>query len=223
MSEELKYNEQGLIPAIIQDADTKQVLMLAYMNEESFKKTLETGTTVFYSRSRQKLWQKGETSGNVQKVVSIYKDCDNDTLLINVKQTGVACHTGSYTCFYKNVLTGETEETHPKNPCVLYDEYEIVKSRLENPEEGSYTNYLFTKGLDKILKKVGEECSEVIIAAKNRDSSEVQYEISDLLFHLTVLLVEQGISWKDIFAEIEKRCEKAGNLKVSTHQKRLDT
>ena len=206
--EQLKFDEKGLIPAVVQDYQTKQVLMVAYMNQESLEKTLETGKTVFFSRSRQKLWMKGETSGHYQSVQSIQVDCDNDTLLIQVKQEGAACHTGEYSCFYRNFPSGETIDTERKDVNVLYREYETILERVKHPVEGSYTNYLFEKGIDKMLKKVGEESAEVIIAAKNRAFDEVQYEVSDLLFHLAVVLVEQGLTWDDIFTEVEKRTKK---------------
>jgi len=206
--------DNGLIPAIIQDYASGQVLMLAYMNAESFQKTVETGKTWFYSRSRQQLWMKGETSGHVQEVKQILYDCDQDTLLIRVKQNGAACHTGHYSCFYRDINGQEIEPpefdsekiySQGDSPAILYELYDIIKSRKEERPEGSYTTYLFNEGLDKILKKVGEENAEVIIAAKNRVKSEVVYEASDLIYHLLVLLIEQGVDLSDIFAELRSR------------------
>ncbi|WP_054692147.1 bifunctional phosphoribosyl-AMP cyclohydrolase/phosphoribosyl-ATP diphosphatase HisIE [Syntrophomonas palmitatica] len=214
MLEQLKFDEKGLIPAIIQDAASGQVLMMAYMNEESLRRTMETGQTWFYSRSRQELWKKGESSGHIQKVKEIRYDCDQDCLLFQVEQTGAACHTGHYSCFYRNE-TGE-EVLSPAytlddvynsqtGPAILYELYSVIMQRQEQRPEGSYTSYLFNKGLDKILKKVGEESAEVIIAAKNREKSEVIYESADLIYHLLVLLVEQGVQLSEIFTELESR------------------
>lgn len=210
----IKFDEHGLVPAIIQDVHSGQVLMMAYMNKEALTKTLESGYTCFYSRSRQSLWTKGETSGHVQKVSEIRYDCDEDTLLIQVEQTGAACHTGHYSCFYRNAAGEEVEPAQfdmekvyasPAGPGILYELYNVIVDRRAKLPEGSYTTYLFTKGLDKILKKVGEENAEVIIAAKNRSKEEVVYETSDLLYHLLVLLVEQGVQLDDIFAELNSR------------------
>ena len=196
---ELKYNEQGLIPAIVQDAVTNKVLMLAYMNEESLKISMEEGYTCFWSRSRKCLWRKGETSGNKQKIVSIATDCDKDTLLITVMKNGPACHTGAQSCFF-NVIKEEEE------PAFSYEAlYEMLKGRKLHKKEGSYTSYLFEKGVDKILKKVGEECTEVIIGAKGNDKDETVYEIADLLYHVTVLMIEMGISIDDVTNELAKR------------------
>ncbi len=203
------FKKSELIPAVIQDEVTRSVLMLAYMNEESLRKTLESGTTWFYSRSRQCLWNKGAHSGNLQYVKSIEYDCDDDTLLVLVKQVGVACHTGAYSCFF-NKLSGE-DKTAGAN--VLTDLYRKVADRKINRQEGSYTGYLFEKGLDKILKKVGEECSETIIAAKNNDKQQLTLEISDLLYHLIVLMNEQELLFEDVFSELEMRSGKIGNLK----------
>lgn len=214
MKDTIKFDAHGLVPAIIQDANSGQVLMLAYMNEESLDKTLTSGRTWFYSRSRQKLWMKGESSGNVQKVKQILYDCDADTLLIKVDQTGVACHTGHYSCFYRDSNGQEVEKQvfDPKeiystasNRGILIELYNLIRERKEQLPEGSYTSYLFTKGIDKILKKVGEESAEVIIAAKNDSKSELIYETSDLIYHLLVLLVEQGIGPDDIFNELALR------------------
>jgi phosphoribosyl-ATP pyrophosphohydrolase/phosphoribosyl-AMP cyclohydrolase len=175
--------------------------MMAYMNEESLKKTLETNTTWFYSRSRQKLWNKGETSGNFQNVVSIDFDCDEDTLLVKVIPQGPSCHTGEYSCFYRNISGKHAIQSEN----MLQTLYKIVKDRKETPKEGSYTQYLFDKGVDKILKKVGEESAETIIAAKNQSKEELIYETSDLLYHLMVLLVNQGVKLDDIMEELKKR------------------
>ena len=172
--------------------------MLAYMNEESINLTLETKIAHYYSRSRQAIWKKGETSGNIQKVEGFYYDCDGDTILLKVNQTGVACHTGSYSCFFNKVMEDEISEN------VLEKLYEVILNRKENPKEGSYTNYLFQEGIDKILKKIGEESSEVIIGAKN-SREELIYEASDLVYHLMVLLVNQGIPLGDIFKELQTR------------------
>lgn len=214
MRDTIKFNSHGLVPAIIQDAESNQVLMLAYMNAESLDKTLASGQTWFYSRSREKLWMKGESSGHVQKVRQIFYDCDADTLLIKVEQTGAACHTGHYSCFYRDSSGQEIEDisADPQeiyaaagNRGILFELYDIIRKRKEELPEGSYTTYLFTKGIDKILKKVGEENAEVIIAAKNNSQSELIYETSDLIYHLLVLLVEQGIELDDIFKELAMR------------------
>ncbi|HEX3011597.1 MAG TPA: bifunctional phosphoribosyl-AMP cyclohydrolase/phosphoribosyl-ATP diphosphatase HisIE [Syntrophomonadaceae bacterium] len=215
MLEDIKFDERGLVPAIIQDENSGQVLMMAYMNRESLQKTLETGRTCFYSRSRQELWSKGETSGNIQKVKQILFDCDADTLLIKVEQTGAACHTGHYSCFYRDAEGNEIEpavfdpdkvySSRQEGPGILYELYDVIKGRQQEMPEGHYTTYLFDKGIDKILKKVGEETSEVIIASKNRVKGEVVYEVSDLFYHLLVLLVEQGVELGDIFAELKSR------------------
>lgn len=202
-TKDLRFDAHGLIPAIIQDVESGQVLMLAYMNEESLQKTLESGQTWFWSRSRKQLWHKGETSGNVQDVKEITYDCDADTLLIKVVQTGVACHTGERSCFYNHLyIEGD-------KPAASYDiinqVYDVVMSRKAEMPEGSYTTYLFEKGIDKICKKVGEESAEVIIGAKNRSKDEVIYEVSDLLYHLMVLLAEQGVTPKEVYAELAKR------------------
>ena len=207
----VKFDENGLVPAIVQD-ENGQVLMLAYMNEESLKKTLETGYTWFYSRSRQKLWQKGETSGNTQKVSEIDYDCDGDTLLVHVKQKGVACHTGTYTCFSgrrlgendKALVTVE-QKTEPNFALVINELYSVIKDRQRHPIEGSYTNYLFEKGHDKILKKVGEEAVETVIASKNLDKNEVIYEMGDLWYHCLVLLAYHGIKPEELFEELMNR------------------
>ncbi|MFP4697619.1 MAG: bifunctional phosphoribosyl-AMP cyclohydrolase/phosphoribosyl-ATP diphosphatase HisIE [Eubacteriales bacterium] len=199
-----KLNKNGLIPVVTQDYKTKKVLMLAYMNEEAYNKTLETGRVHYYSRSRQKLWLKGETSGHYQWLKSMKIDCDSDTILIEVKQEGVACHTGNKTCFFETIKNKWNEESDTPNQ-ILNEVYDVVLDRKVNPKEGSYTNYLFDKGIDKILKKVGEETAEVIIGAKNEGNEEVIYEISDLLYHLTVLMVEKDVTWDDILKELGKR------------------
>ncbi|WP_099202996.1 bifunctional phosphoribosyl-AMP cyclohydrolase/phosphoribosyl-ATP diphosphatase HisIE [Miniphocaeibacter massiliensis] len=197
----IKWNSDGLIPAIVQDALTKEVLMLAYMNEEALEKTLETKSSWFYSRSRKELWNKGETSGNTQEVVRIALDCDRDTVILWVIPKGPACHTGENSCFFNDV---ESYKEVPDRQ-MLFKEYEIIKDRAENPVEGSYTNYLLREGVDKICKKIGEESAETIIGAKNNDKEEIIYESSDLLYHLSVLLYNQGITLDDLMLEIEKR------------------
>lgn len=202
----LKYDGKGLIPAIIQDYSSKEVLMLGYMNEESLNLTIETKKTWFFSRSRQKLWNKGETSGNFHLVKGIKYDCDKDTLLVEVKPMGPTCHTGENSCFYGSIYE---EETKDKEVLKVFDLlYERILKRKEEPMDGSYTNYLFEKGIDKILKKVGEEASEVIIAAKNDDKAEIIYEASDLMYHLLVLLAEKNISFDEIRDELYKRYTK---------------
>lgn len=200
---EFKLNSDGLIPVIAQHYKTGEVLMLAYMNEESFNKTIQTGRMTYYSRSRQQLWTKGETSGHFQFVKSLTIDCDNDTILAKVSQIGAACHTGSPTCFFKDLVKKEYNGTNPIK--VFMEEYDIISDRKKNPKDGSYTNYLFDKGIDKILKKVGEEATEIVIAAKNGDHEEIKYEISDFMYHLMVLMVECGVSWNDIIKELADR------------------
>ena len=202
----LKYDGKGLIPAIIQDYSSKEVLMLGYMNDESLKLTIETKKTWFYSRSRQKLWNKGETSGNFHSVKGIKYDCDKDTLLIEVKPMGPTCHTGENSCFYSTIYEEEAKDTKVLKVFDLL--CEGIRKRKEEPMDGSYTNYLFEKGIDKILKKVGEEASEVIIAAKNNNKEEIIYEASDLMYHLLVLLAEKNISFDEIRDELYKRYDK---------------
>ena len=197
---ELKFDENGLIPAVVQDAVTKKVLMVAYMNEESLRITMEKELTCFYSRSRNELWLKGETSGNYQHVVSIKADCDRDTLLILAEPEGPACHLGTETCFEYPMW--ESEELKEFSYEILM---KLIEGRKVEKKEGSYTTYLFEKGLDKILKKVGEESTEVIIAAKDRDKKETIYEIADLAYHVMVLMVEAGISLEDIHRELASR------------------
>ena len=196
----LKFDEKGLIPAIVVDADTKKVLTLAYMNRESLSISIAEKRTCFWSRSRQELWRKGETSGNVQRIVSITADCDRDALTVMVKKDGPACHTGTDSCF--NTPVWENEELHPFSMEGLMD---MLMGRKTEKKEGSYTTYLFEKGLDKILKKVGEECTEVIIGAKSNDKKETIYEIADLTYHVMVLMIEMGISLDDIQKELASR------------------
>ncbi|WP_462411026.1 bifunctional phosphoribosyl-AMP cyclohydrolase/phosphoribosyl-ATP diphosphatase HisIE [Neobacillus sp. Marseille-QA0830] len=201
-TDNIKFDEKGLVPAIIQDAETLEVLTLAYMNKESLQKTLETGETWLYSRSRQELWHKGATSGNTQQVVSISFDCDQDALLVKVNPKGPACHTGAVSCFDQGVT-----ERKPSlgDYQILQTLEQIIIDRERQRPEGAYTTYLFEKGVDKILKKVGEESAEVIIAAKNRSHEELRWEAADLLYHLQVLLVEQGLPFKTILKTLEER------------------
>ena len=198
--DELKFDERGLIPAIVVDAIDKKVLTLAYMNKESLQISMEKGLTCFYSRSRNELWLKGETSGNYQHIVSITADCDNDALVVAVEKDGPACHTGTDSCFTKPVYESETLHEFSYEQLL-----ELIKGRKEEKKEGSYTTYLFEKGLDKILKKIGEESTEVIIAAKAEDKKETVYEIADLAYHVMVLMVEAGISLEDIHRELASR------------------
>ena len=200
---DLKFDQNGLIPAIVVDAQDGKVLMLAYMNQESFNMTINSGRMTYFSRSRQELWMKGETSGHYQYVKALTADCDYDTILAKVSQVGVACHTGNKTCFFNNIVKKEYIEKNPLK--VLEDVYAIIADRKENPKEGSYTNYLFDKGTDKILKKLGEECTEIVIAAKNPDPEEIKYEISDFLYHCMVLMVEKGVTWEEITQELSQR------------------
>lgn len=200
---DFKLNDDGLIPVIAQHYKTREVLMLAYMNEEAFNKTIETGRMTYYSRSRQELWTKGETSGHFQFVKALTIDCDNDTILAQVSQIGAACHTGSPSCFFTDLVRKEYNDTNPLK--VFTEEYEIIQDRKLNPKNGSYTNYLFEKGIDKILKKVGEEATEIVIAAKNPDPEEIKYEISDFLYHIMVLMVERGVTWEDVIKELADR------------------
>jgi len=197
---ELKFDEKGLIPAIVQDHYTKQVLTLAYMNRESLAITIDERRTCFWSRSRQELWRKGETSGAVQHVVSITADCDGDALVVEVVKDGPACHTGEESCFFNQLYLSEELKQFSYEGL-----YELIRGRRANPQEGSYTTYLFEKGLDKILKKVGEECTEVIIAGRKEDRDETVYEIADLAYHVMVLMVQMGISVEDVTRELERR------------------
>ena len=224
----VKFNKDGLVPAIAQEADTGEVLMLAWMNREALDKTLSAGFAHYWSRSRNCLWKKGETSGNLQEVVSLHIDCDSDTVLLKVRQKGNACHTGSRNCFFNEIPlsalplsalpkcdgqptnSGQPQTESAENDgialgSILDELYSVIKDRITNPKAGSYTNYLLEKGLDKILKKVGEESAEVIIASKNRSHEEMVYEISDLLYHLLVLMVDGDISLEDIAAELRNR------------------
>ena len=198
--ETLKFDEKGLIPAIVVDSVTKKVLTLAYMNKESLKISIEKELTCFYSRSRQQLWLKGETSGNFQHIVSITSDCDNDALIVMVEPDGPACHLGTTSCFNNEVF--QSEDRYEFSYQGLFD---LIKGRKTDKKEGSYTTYLFEKGLDKILKKVGEESTEVIIAAKDNDKGETIYEIADLAYHVMVMMIEMGISLEDIFDELASR------------------
>lgn len=211
--ESLTFDEKGLIPAVVQDARTKQVLTVAYMNKESLQKTIETGETWFYSRSRNELWHKGETSGNTQKVVSITTDCDQDALVVEVLPAGPACHKGTTSCFTETVV-----ETEPVGSVGIISELvELIKKREEEMPEGAYTTYLFTEGIDKICKKIGEEATEVVIGAKNRDAEEVKWEAADLIYHLLVLLQEQKISVYEVLdVLVERHKEKRASTK---HQK----
>jgi len=197
---ELKYDENGLIPAVVVDSISKKVLTVAYMNKESLKISMEKGLTCFFSRSRQELWLKGETSGNYQHIVSITADCDKDALVVVVEKDGPACHTGSDSCFTKEIYS--SDELHEIS---LQNLYELLEGRKKDKPEGSYTTYLFQKGIDKILKKVGEECTEVIIAGKADDKKETVYELADLAYHAMVLMVEMGISVEDVHRELASR------------------
>ncbi len=201
--EDLKKNNDGMVPVIVQDYRTNEVLMLAYMNEEAFNTTIHIGKMTYFSRSRNELWIKGMTSGNIQYVKSLTADCDFDTILAKVSPVGPACHTGKSSCFFNNIVKKEYIEKNPLK--VFEDVYEVIRDRKEHPKDGSYTNYLFDKGIDKILKKVGEECTEIVIAAKNPDPEEIKYEISDFLYHTMVLMVEKGVTWEDITSELAQR------------------
>ncbi|WP_106769427.1 bifunctional phosphoribosyl-AMP cyclohydrolase/phosphoribosyl-ATP diphosphatase HisIE [Paenibacillus faecalis] len=214
--EHIRWDEAGLVPAIIQDASTKQVLMMAYMNRESLRRTLESGETWFWSRSRQQLWHKGATSGNIQSVVSASYDCDGDTLLVQVNPKGPACHTGETACFFNEIVVeGQVSVSGEQPAAAISDRFAVLgeleeiiaKREMERPE-GAYTTYLFEKGLDKILKKIGEEASETIIAAKNADNDELRMEVSDLIYHLLVLLQERKLPFDDILDELSRRHER---------------
>ena len=201
---EFKLNSDGLIPCIAQDYRTGEVLMMAYMNEDSYNKTLQTGLMTYWTRSRQRLWTKGEESGHFQYVKELIIDCDKDTILAKVHQIGPACHTGNETCFFTPLTSvGDKDLANPFS--VFTDVYNTIIDRRENPREGSYTNYLFDQGIDKILKKFGEEATETVIAAKNPDPSEIKYEISDLMYHMMVLMADKGITWEDITRELAER------------------
>ncbi|MDR6555033.1 bifunctional phosphoribosyl-AMP cyclohydrolase/phosphoribosyl-ATP diphosphatase HisIE [Paenibacillus qinlingensis] len=208
--DQIKYDAQGLVPAIVQDAVSKEVLMLAYMNSESLQRTIQTGDTWFWSRSRNELWNKGATSGHTQKVKALRYDCDADALLVLVEQVGPACHNGTYTCFTANIPVEGSEETSAPTAggdrfAILAELEAVIASRDAERPEGAYTTYLFEKGVDKILKKVGEETAEVIIAAKNKDNEELRYEASDLIFHLMVLLRNNKLPLDDIMKELANR------------------
>ena len=200
---DLKLNSDGMVPVIVQDYRTDEVLMLAYMDEEAFNTTINIGKMTYYSRSRQELWTKGLTSGHIQYVKSLTADCDFDTILAKVSQVGAACHTGNRSCFFNNIVRKEYVEKNPLK--VLESVYDVIKERRENPKEGSYTKELFDKGIDSILKKVGEEATEIIIAAKNPVSEEIKYEISDFLYHCMILMVEKGVTWEETANELAQR------------------
>jgi len=202
--DELKKNNDGQVPVVVQDVKTSEVLMVAYMNEESYYKTVNTGIMTYWSRSRNELWVKGETSGHYQYVQSLYADCDKDTILARVTQIGAACHTGNKSCFFTPIL--EKEIKAEDNPLKVFtDVMDIIQDRKIHPKEGSYTNYLFDKGIDKILKKLGEEATEIVIAAKNPNPNEIKYEISDFLYHMMVLMAEKNVTWEEITEELAKR------------------
>lgn len=198
--DQLKFDEKGLIPAVVADAGSGKVLTLAYMNRESLEISMKEGRTCFWSRSRRELWRKGETSGNIQHIVDITADCDRDALVVRVNKEGPACHLGADSCFNDRVFKGESAE-----PFSVKGLYALLEGRRENLPEGSYTTYLFQKGIDKILKKVGEECTEVVIAGKAGDKRETVYEIADLMYHIMVLMVEMGISVDNVLAELASR------------------
>ncbi|MGN0335016.1 MAG: bifunctional phosphoribosyl-AMP cyclohydrolase/phosphoribosyl-ATP diphosphatase HisIE [Lachnospiraceae bacterium] len=200
---ELKLNSDGMVPVIVQDYKTNEVLMLAYMTEDALDKTLETGLMTYYSRSRKCLWTKGLTSGHIQYVKSLTTDCDYDTILAKVSQVGVACHTGKRSCFFNRMMDREVNQSNPME--VFETVYQTIADRKQHPKEGSYTNYLFDKGIDKILKKVGEEATELVIAAKNPEPEEIKYEMADFLYHAMVLMVEKGITWTEITEELDNR------------------
>ncbi len=201
----IKFDGKGLVPAIVQDANSKEVLTLAYMNEESLKKSIETRETWFYSRSRQELWHKGATSGNTQQILDLRYDCDQDAILVLVKPAGPACHKGDYTCFSDSLLEQEPIQKENDRFAIINELEALIAKREAEMPEGSYTTYLFEQGVDKILKKVGEESAEVIIAAKNRDSEELKWEVADLLYHLLVLLREQKLPLDEVLYALQKR------------------
>ena len=201
---DLKKDAAGLIPVVVQEAGTNEVLMVAWMDQEAYETTIATGRMTYWSRSRQELWVKGETSGHYQYVKSLTADCDLDTILARVDQVGAACHTGSHSCFFNTDLVLDDTKT-PDPMKVLEDDYETILNRRDNPKEGSYTNYLFDKGIDKMLKKLGEECTEIVIAAKNDDPTETTYEIADLMYHLMVVMAEKEITWADVRDEMVRR------------------
>lgn len=202
---DLKKGPDGLVPVVVQDVKTDAVLMVAYMNEEAYNQTLRTGRMTYYSRSRNELWLKGETSGHYQYVHSLIADCDLDTILAKVTQVGAACHTGSYSCFF-NEIQNRSSKQEAHNPMKVFEEvFAVIEDRKEHPKEGSYTNYLFEKGIDKILKKVGEEATEIVIAAKNPNPNEIKYEIADFLYHMMVLMAEKGVTWEEVTTELANR------------------
>ena len=197
-------NSDGMIPVVVQDYRTLEVLMVAYMNEEAYNLTISTGKMTYYSRSRSELWLKGATSGHFQYVKSLAADCDMDTILARVSQVGAACHTGARSCFFNEITKKDYEES--SNPLQVFEEvFDIIKDRKLHPKEGSYTNYLFEKGIDKILKKLGEEATEIVIAAKNPNPNEIKYEISDFLYHMMVLMAEKDVTWEEITTELANR------------------
>ncbi len=202
--DDFKKNPEGLVPVIVQDYRTREVLMMAYMNEEAYDQTTRNGRMTYFSRSRNSLWLKGETSGHFQYVKSLTADCDMDTILAKVSQVGAACHTGARSCFFNEITRKDYEEA--SNPLLVLGEVlDIIKDRKVHPKEGSYTNYLFDKGLDKILKKLGEEATEIVIAAKNPNANEIKYEMSDFLYHMMVLMVEKDVTWEELAAELANR------------------
>lgn len=203
--ENIKFDEKGLIPAVVQDEKSGEVLMVAYMNEESLELSKKTGHATFWSRSRSEIWEKGATSGNFMNIKEMRLDCDNDCILVLVDAEGPACHTGKRTCFFKGIDGEEIDLEKKSSNDILLRLMAVTQDRKINPQEGSYTNYLFNKGEDKILKKVGEEAAEVVIAGKNRDKDEISYEVADLMYHLTVMLADNDMTWEDIFDELEKR------------------
>ena len=201
--EELTLNSDGLVPVVVQDYKTREVLMVAYMNKAAYLHTIKSGRMTYYSRSRKEQWIKGETSGHFQYVKEMKADCDKDTILAKVAQVGAACHTGNHSCFFNEIMKKEYDET---NPLTVFESVSgVIKDRKVHPKEGSYTNYLFDKGIDKILKKLGEEATEIVIAAKNPNANEIKYEIADFLYHMMVLMVEKGVSWEEITEELAKR------------------
>lgn len=205
--DELKKGPDGLVPVVVQEAGTDEVLMVAYMNRQAYEQTLKTHRMTYYSRSRKALWVKGETSGHFQYMISLKVDCDQDTLLAKVRQIGPACHTGHHSCFFTTVFEDPDQEIHDASH-VLQDDYATIIERKKSPKEGSYTTYLFEKGIDKMLKKLGEENTEIIIAAKNPDSREIIYEIADYLYHVMVVMAEKDVSWDDVFDELVRRQKK---------------
>jgi phosphoribosyl-ATP pyrophosphohydrolase/phosphoribosyl-AMP cyclohydrolase len=201
---DFKLNSDGMVPVVVQDYRTSEVLMVAYMNEEAYAETLRTGKMTYYSRSRQELWLKGATSGHFQYVKSLTADCDMDTILAKVSQVGAACHTGSRSCFFNEITKKDYDQSG--NPLQVFEDvFDVIKDRKIHPKEGSYTNYLFDKGIDKILKKLGEEATEIVIAAKNPNTNEIKYEISDFLYHMMVLMAEKDVTWEEITTELANR------------------